>query len=93
MNELFILLFGISIGGFIGYILHKKYFVEEHAEEINDALERALNEERARLQQEYQMVYMDMMKSLLVAAQITLAQATDKDITVEVAIGEEEENG
>ena len=93
MNEILILLFGGLIGGFIGYMLHKKYFVEEHADEINEALERALNEERARLQQEYQMVYMDMMKGLLAAAQATLAQATDKDITVEVTMREEEENG
>lgn len=93
MNEILILLFGIFIGGLIGYMLHKRYFVEEHADEINSALERALNEERARLQQEYHMVYMDMMKGLLAAAQATLAQATDKDITVEVTMREEEKNG
>ena len=93
MFELSLILFGALIGGCAGYMLHKKFLVEEHAEEINASLEQALAEERIRLQQEYQLVYMDMMRGLLAAAQATLAQATDKDITVEVTMREEEENG
>ena len=79
------------VGVGVGYMYHKHLFVQEHAEEINQALERALAEEAERLREEYAHVYHDMLSALMEASQMVLSEKMGNEVEVDIVEVKEDE--
>lgn len=74
-----------------GYTYHKYLFAHEHAEEIGQALERALAEEEQRLREEYAHVYYNMLNALMEASQMVLSAKTGDELKVDIVEVKEDE--
>ena len=79
------------LGFAAGYMYHKHLYVHEHAEEISQALERALAEEEQRLREEYAHVYYNMLSALMEASQMVLSTKAGEEVTVDIVEGNENE--
>ena len=79
------------LGFAAGYMYHKHLYVHEHAEEISQALERALAEEEQRLREEYAHVYYNMLSALMEASQMVLSAEAGEEVKIDIVEAKENE--